>query len=70
MFIKVRRGIEGKDRFMKRSLPKVGWRVERFMKNIDPPHAVLHRLDDPKTCITVSVDALMNDRLYSRIERS
>jgi len=64
----VQRPVQLNDRFIKSSMPRVHWMVERFKENLKPPHAVLHRMDDPRTCLTVSVDALMNKRLYNRVE--
>jgi hypothetical protein len=66
----VQRRVQLNDKFIKSSMPRVHWTVDRFMKNIKPPHVVLNRLDEPQTCLTVSVDALMNERLYNRIEGS
>ena len=66
----MQRPVQLNDTFIKSSMPRVHWTVDRFMKNIKPLHVVLNRLDEPQTCLTVSVDALMNERLYNRIEVS
>ena len=54
------------DRYYKTGRPGVVWTVERFKQDVTPAHAILTRLGDPATRITVSVDALSNPQFFRR----
>jgi hypothetical protein len=54
------------DRYYKTGRPSVLWTVERLKQDVAPAHAILIRLGDPATRITVSVDALSNPQYFRR----
>ncbi len=54
------------DRYYKTGRPGVVWTVERLKQDVAPAHAILTRLGDPATRITVSVDALSNPHYFRR----
>ena len=54
------------DRYYKTGRPGVLWTVERLKQDVAPAHAVLTRLGDPATRITVSVEALSNPQYFRR----
>ncbi len=51
--------------FHKTGSPLVVWTLDSFIKNTEPMHARLIRLDDPTTHITVSIDVLSDPRFWS-----
>ena len=54
------------DRYYKTGYPGVLWTVERLKQDVAPAHAILPRLGDPATRITVSVAALSNTQFFCR----
>ncbi len=44
----------------------VVWTLDSFNENTKPVHARLTRVDDPTTCIFVSVDVLSDPRHFQR----
>lgn len=54
------------ERYYKTGRPSVLWTVERLKQDVAPAHAILTRLGDPATRITVSVEALSNPHYFRR----
>ena len=52
--------------FYKADTPSIDWAVDRINLNTDPAHVELMKLDDPRTRITVSIDALSDPHFFRR----
>ena len=52
--------------FHKAGRPRILWTVERFNLDARITHAVLTRVDDPTTKITISADTLSNPLYFCR----